>query len=105
MFKLSRSIREIIKNNAYPSPINYAGFPKSICTSINEVCCHGIPDSRVLKDGDILSIDVSVYKNSYHGDNCMTMIVGGNSDEIGKKLVNTTLHALEESIKICKPGV
>lgn len=53
---------EIIKHNAYPSPINYAGFPKAICTSVNDVVCHGIPDDRKLEDGDVLSIDVSVFK-------------------------------------------
>lgn len=56
---------EIVRNDAYPSPINYAGFPKAICTSVNEVCCHGIPDNRPLQLGDIISIDVSVlYKSS-----------------------------------------
>lgn len=68
---------EIIKNNAYPSPINYGGFPKAICTSVNEVVCHGIPDDRVLQYGDILSIDVSLYTDDgVHGDNCRTIIVG-----------------------------
>jgi methionyl aminopeptidase len=61
---------EILKHGAYPSPLNYSSFPKSICTSPNEVVCHGIPDSRVLEDGDIISIDVSLYLNGYHGDNC-----------------------------------
>lgn len=63
---------EIVKHGAYPSPLNYAGFPKSICTSVNEVVCHGIPDSRVLVNGDMISIDVSVYLNGFHGDNCGT---------------------------------
>ena len=68
---------EIIKHNAYPSPINYGGFPKAICTSINEVVCHGIPDDRILQYGDILSIDVSLYTDDgVHGDNCRTIIVG-----------------------------
>lgn len=61
---------------AYPSPLNYSGFPKSVCTSVNEVVCHGIPDSRPLVDGDVLSLDVSVYLNGVHGDNCATIIVG-----------------------------
>jgi methionyl aminopeptidase len=67
---------EILRLDAYPSPINYGGFPKAICTSVNEVVCHGIPDDRKLREGDILSIDVSVFKDGYHGDNCGTVIVG-----------------------------
>ena len=96
---------EIVKNNAYPSPVNYAGFPKAICTSINEVCCHGIPDSRLLEKGDIISIDVSVYKEGYHGDNCATIIVGGVCDNRGKELIYATQEALNEAISICGPGV
>lgn len=63
-------------NFAYPSPLNYAGFPKSVCTSINEVVCHGIPDSRKLQVGDILSCDVSVFLEGVHGDNCGSVVVG-----------------------------
>ena len=95
---------EIIKNNAYPSPINYNGFPKAICTSINEVVCHGIPDSRLIQEGDVISIDVSLYLDGCHGDNCGTMIVG-EGDENAKKLVATTKEALDAAISICKPGV
>ena len=67
--------REIIKHGAYPSPLNYAGFPKSICTSVNEVICHGIPDDRPLEDGDLLSIDVSLFYNGFHGDNCGNQVL------------------------------
>lgn len=67
---------EIVKHGAYPSPINYHGFPKAICSSVNEVACHGIPDSRKLMNGDMLSIDISLYFDGYHGDNCGTVIVG-----------------------------
>lgn len=95
---------EIIRHKVYPSPLNYSSFPKSICTSINEVVCHGIPDSRKLCNGDILSIDVSVYMNGYHGDNCKTVIVG-DSDPDAERLVQTTEQALLESIEICGPGV
>jgi methionyl aminopeptidase len=95
---------EIIKNNAYPSPLNYMKFPKSICTSVNEVCCHGIPDSRILQEGDIISIDVSLFKNGYHGDNCTTVIVGGKCDEKGQELVRATEEALNRAISICHPG-
>jgi hypothetical protein len=94
---------EIIKHGAYPSPLNYAGFPKSICTSVNEVVCHGIPDSRVLKDGDILSIDVSLYLNGYHGDNCGTVVVG-KSDPKLEDLIQATKDSVDKAIAVCKPG-
>ena len=96
--------QEIIKLGAYPSPVNYFGFPKAICTSPNEVVCHGIPDDRKLKKGDILSIDISVYLNGYHGDNCGTVVVGDTSDVIANKLVNTTRYALEQAISNIGPG-
>ena len=70
-----------LQYNAYPSPLNYAGFPKSVCTSVNEVICHGIPDSRPLCTGDVVSFDVSVYVNGVHGDNCATIIIGDTMDE------------------------
>ena len=70
-----------LQYNAYPSPLNYAGFPKSVCTSVNEVICHGIPDSRPLCSGDVVSFDVSVYVNGVHGDNCATIIIGDTMDE------------------------
>ena len=75
----------IIDAGAYPSPLNYSGFPKSLCSSINEVICHGIPDSRPLVQGDIVSFDVSCFLNGVHGDNCATVIVGDEQevDEIG----------------------
>ena len=97
---------EIVRHGAYPSPINYLGFPKAICTSINEVVCHGIPDSRKLLEGDIISIDVSLYLNGFHGDNCGTVIVGGDSagDEAGRNLVSATRDSLAAAIEICKPG-
>ena len=65
-----------LQNGAYPSPLNYMGFPKSICTSINEVVCHGIPDRRKLESGDIINLDVTVCFNGYHGDLSETFIVG-----------------------------
>ncbi|SPQ99635.1 unnamed protein product (mitochondrion) [Plasmodiophora brassicae] len=67
---------EICATGAYPSPLNYAGFPKSICTSVNDVMCHGIPDQTRLSSGDIVSIDVSVFHNGVHGDCCATFPVG-----------------------------
>lgn len=95
---------EIIKRGAYPSPLNYNKFPKSCCTSINEVVCHGIPDTTALVDGDIVNIDVTLYFNGFHGDCSETYLVG-NVDENGQKLVKTTYECLERAIAICKPGL
>ena len=66
----------IIKNNAIPAPLNYKGFPKSVCTSVNHVVCHGIPSDKVLKEGDILNVDVTAYKNHWHGDTSRMFEVG-----------------------------
>lgn len=94
----------ITKNGAYPSPLNYHGFPKSVCTSLNEVICHGIPSKKdVLKDGDILNIDVTTYLKKFHGDTNKTFYVGNVSDEI-KKLVETTYQCMREGIKQVRPG-
>ena len=94
----------IIKNGAYPSPLNYHGFPKSVCTSLNEVVCHGIPSTKdVLKDGDILNIDVTTYLNKFHGDTNKTFLVGNVSDEV-KKLVDVTYQCMMEGIKQVRPG-
>lgn len=98
-----RTHEEIVRHGAYPSPINYAGFPKAICTSVNEVCCHGIPDSRELQAGDIISIDVSVYLAGYHGDNCATVVVGDNCDRRGQELIDAAKEALDGAISICRP--
>lgn len=97
---------EIIRNGAYPTPLNYYGFPKSICTSVNEVVCHGIPDSRVLCDGDILSIDVSLFtEDGYHGDNCGSVIVGMSDNDVSlSHLVETTKTAVDNAIAVCQPG-
>ncbi|XP_078429706.1 methionine aminopeptidase 1D isoform X2 [Wolffia australiana] len=94
----------IIDNGAYPSPLGYGGFPKSVCTSVNECICHGIPDSRPLEDGDIINIDVTVYLNGYHGDTSATFFCG-NVDEDAKKLVEVTHDCLQKAISICRPGV
>ncbi|KAM1502330.1 hypothetical protein ACFXTO_027687 [Malus domestica] len=74
----------IIDNGAYPSPLGYGGFPKSVCTSVNECICHGIPDSRALEDGDIVNIDVTVYLNGYHGDTSTTFFCGDVDNEARK---------------------
>lgn len=94
--------RLIVDADAYPSPLNYRGFPKSICTSVNNVCCHGIPDDRPLQDGDIVNIDVTVYLGGYHGDCSKTFLIG-NVDEDGKKLVEVCELCLLKAIEACKP--
>lgn len=94
----------IIDNGAYPSPLGYGGFPKSVCTSVNECICHGIPDTRELEDGDIINIDVTVYLNGYHGDTSATFLCG-DVDEEAKNLVQVTRECLGKAISICAPGV
>jgi len=92
-----------IARNAYPSPLNYREFPKSCCTSVNEVICHGIPDSRPLQDGDILNVDISAYYGGFHTD-LNEMFLIGSVDEAGKLLVQTAHDALNAAIAIVKPG-
>ncbi|KIW51246.1 methionine aminopeptidase, type I [Exophiala xenobiotica] len=96
-----------IERKSYPSPLNYNHFPKSVCTSPNEVICHGIPDQRVLQDGDILNIDVTLYHEGYHGDLNETYYVGdkakANPDNV--RLVETTRQCLDKAIEHVKPGV
>ena len=89
---------------AYPSPLNYGGFPKSVCTSVNECICHGIPDARPLKEGDIVNVDVTVYLNGYHGDTSRMFQVGKVSDA-ASSLCKATTEALMAGIAVCKPGV
>lgn len=102
--ELDAIVHELVTSNgAYPSPLNYRGFPKSICTSINNVACHGIPDNRPLQKGDILNIDVTVFLNGYHGD-CSRMFQVEDSDEEAKRLINATEISLENAIQICKPN-
>jgi len=87
-----------------PAPLNYKGFPKSICTSINQVVCHGIPsESKILKDGDILNIDVTVIKDGFHGDTSKMFMVGSEKPH-AKRLINITQECMYEAIKIVKPG-
>ncbi|KAI6677003.1 hypothetical protein NL676_037799 [Syzygium grande] len=93
----------IIEAGAYPSPLGYGGFPKSVCTSVNECMCHGIPDSRQLQDGDIINIDVTVYLNGYHGDTSKTFLCGNVSDAL-KNLVKVTEECMERGIAVCKDG-
>ncbi|MEE6272672.1 type I methionyl aminopeptidase [Georgenia sp. MJ206] len=93
----------IVANGAYPSTLGYRHFPKSLCTSVNEVICHGIPDSTVLADGDIVNIDVTAYLDGVHGDNNATFLVG-DVDEASRLLVERTRISLERAIKAVKPG-
>jgi len=89
---------------AYPAPLNYHGFPKSICTSINHVVCHGIPCDKKLKSGDIINIDVTVLKDGYHGDTSKMFMVGKVSP-IAERLVRVTHECLWVGIELVKPGV
>src|SRR5690606_25176754 len=89
---------------AYPSPLNYSGFPKSICTSVNEVICHGIPDDRPLQDGDIVNLDITCYLDGVHGDTNATFFVG-NVDAQSRRLVEVTRRALELGIEAVRPGL
>ncbi|MBG01071.1 MAG: type I methionyl aminopeptidase [Acidimicrobiaceae bacterium] len=94
---------EIIRLGAYPSPLNYRGFPKSVCTSVNEVVCHGIPDSRQLLDGDIINIDVTVFYEGVHGDTSVTFLVG-EVDDYSRQLVQTTRNALTKGMETVHNG-
>ncbi|MAT02391.1 MAG: type I methionyl aminopeptidase, partial [Acidimicrobiaceae bacterium] len=94
---------EIIRQGAYPSPLNYRGFRKSICTSVNEVVCHGIPDSRQLQEGDIVNIDVTVFYEGVHGDTSVTFLVG-EVDEHSQHLVDVTRAALYKGMDSVRNG-
>ena len=92
-----------IERNCYPSPLNYQGFPKSCCTSVNEVICHGIPDKRPLENGEILNIDVSIFNNGVHADLNDTVPVG-IVDKRGLELIECARDCLNQAISIVKPG-
>lgn len=93
----------IISRDAYPSCLGYMGFPKSLCTSINEVICHGIPDDRPLEDGDIINVDITVYYDGVHGDTC-AMFEVGTVDEESHLLIERTREAMMRGIKAVRPG-
>lgn len=93
----------LIDNGAYPSTLGYRGYPKSICSSLNEVICHGIPDDTVLGDGDILNIDITAYIDGFHGDSNQTFLVGEVKPEISD-LVERTREALARGIAVVAPG-
>ncbi|NTX02563.1 type I methionyl aminopeptidase [Myxococcus sp. CA040A] len=92
-----------IRRGGYPSTLNYHGFPKSLCTSVNEVICHGIPDSRALEDGDIVNLDITIFLDGVHGDCSATYFVGIPQPE-SERLVRVTRECLELGIAAVKPG-
>ena len=93
----------VVANGAYPSTLGYRGYPKSSCTSVNEVICHGIPDDTVLADGDLVNIDVTAFLDGFHGDLNHTFLVGEASDE-ATLLVERTREALARGIRAVAPG-
>ena len=92
-----------LSNDAKPSPLGYHGFPKSICTSVNEVICHGVPDKTVLKAGDIINLDITSYKYGFHGDTSATFFVGDVSDR-AKRITECAKTAMEKGIEAITPG-
>lgn len=95
--------RFLVDHDAYPSTLGYRHFPKSLCTSVNEVICHGIPDSTVIEDGDIVNVDVTAYVGGVHGDNNATFLAG-DVDEESRLLVERTREALHRAITAVRPG-
>ncbi len=104
--ELDRLCHDYIVNEqkAIPAPLNYRGFPKSICTSVNHQVCHGIPGPKKLKKGDIVNIDVTVIKDGFHGDTSKMFIVGDAPKHV-RKLVDTTYECMRRGISIVRPGI
>ncbi|MFZ5722568.1 MAG: type I methionyl aminopeptidase [Pseudomonadota bacterium] len=98
--------RHIVEvQQAIPAPLNYKGFPKSICTSVNQVVCHGIPsDTKILKKGDIINVDITVIKDGWHGDTS-AMFVVGDTTPFAEKLIRVTQECLYKAIALVRPGV
>jgi methionyl aminopeptidase len=94
---------DTVRRDAYPAPLNYHGFPKSVCTSVNEVVCHGIPSARVLKDGDIINVDVTTMYKGFYGDTSATFYIGTPSPE-ARMVVETARKALDLGIAEVKDG-
>ena len=94
---------DTIRRDAYPSPLNYKGFPKSVCTSVNDVVCHGIPGKQVLKDGDIVNVDVTTFYKGFHGDTSATFFIGTPSAE-AKHVTETCRKALDLGIAEVRDG-
>jgi methionyl aminopeptidase len=102
--KLDEIVHEYIcDQGAYPSTLGYRGFPKSLCTSINEVICHGIPSNQVIKEGDIINLDVTAFKDGVHGDTNYTFLVGEVEEEV-QLLVERTKESLDRAIQAVAPG-
>ncbi|HTF06761.1 MAG TPA: type I methionyl aminopeptidase [Asanoa sp.] len=102
--EIDRVVHEfLVDHGAYPSTLGYKGFPKSCCTSLNEVICHGIPDSTVLEDGDIINVDVTAFIGGVHGDTDATFLVGDVAEE-NRLLVERTHEAMMRGIKAVAPG-
>lgn len=93
----------LVSQGAYPSTLGYRGYPKSICSSINEVICHGIPDDTVLQDGDIVNIDITAFLNGFHGDSNRTFAVGAVAEEV-QLLIERTYEAMMRGINAALPG-
>jgi methionyl aminopeptidase len=93
----------VLDHGAYPSTLGYRGYPKSLCTSLNEVICHGIPDDTVLQEGDLVNVDITSYLDGVHGDTNRTFIVGEGTQEV-RDLVERTEEALGRGIKAVAPG-
>ena len=93
----------LMDNRAYPSTLGYRGFPKSLCTSVNEVICHGIPDDTVLEDGDLVNVDITAFIDGVHGDNNGTVLVGEGPQEL-KDLIERTHEAMMRGIRAALPG-
>ena len=108
--QINKFVHEMtLENGAVPAPLNYHKFPKSVCTSVNDVICHGIPDETVLKDGDIINVDVTCILNGYYGDTSRTFFVGDSFKEEGKnklqkRLAKTTYDAMMYAISVVRPG-
>ena len=92
-----------VRNHAIPAPLHYRGYPKSVCVSVNEVICHGIPGSRVLRDGDIVNVDVTPILNGYYADANKTFFVGTPGSD-AQKIVNVTRECLRQGMSMIKPG-
>ncbi|XP_012937492.1 methionine aminopeptidase 1D, mitochondrial isoform X2 [Aplysia californica] len=95
--------RKSIEAGAYPSPLQYKGFPKSVCTSVNHIACHGVPGSLVLQDGDIINVDITVFFQGYHGDTSETFMIG-DVDRQGQLLVQAAKDCRDIGISVCREG-
>jgi methionyl aminopeptidase len=93
----------LLDHGAYPSTLGYKNFPKSLCTSVNEVICHGIPDSRPLEDGDVVKVDITAFIDGVHGDNCGTFFAGVPSEDV-RLLGERTREAMLRGIQVIRPG-